>query len=199
MFKLIYKNYNLIAGVDEVGCGALAGPVVAAAVILNEKFKIHGLKDSKKISIKNRLYISKEIKKKSLDWHIGVANAQEVDKFNILNARMIAMKRAILGLNLKPSYIFIDGNKSPNISIPIHCVVNGDNIIKEISAASIIAKVIRDSKLNKIHSYFPEYNFNKNKGYPTKDHILAIRKFGVTNLHRLSFSPMSSFIHIDHK
>ncbi|WP_343188834.1 ribonuclease HII [Buchnera aphidicola (Neophyllaphis varicolor)] len=199
MFKLIYKNYNLIAGVDEVGCGALAGPVVAAAVILNEKFKIHGLKDSKKISIKNRLYISKEIKKKSLDWHIGVANAQEVDKFNILNARMIAMKRAILGLNLKPSYIFIDGNKSPNISIPIHCVVNGDNIIKEISAASIIAKVIRDSKLNKIHSYFPEYNFNKNKGYPTKDHILAIHKFGVTNLHRLSFSPMSSFIHIDHK
>ncbi|WP_343183271.1 ribonuclease HII [Buchnera aphidicola (Neophyllaphis podocarpi)] len=199
MFKLIYQNYSLIAGVDEVGCGALAGPVVAAAVILNKKFKIHGLKDSKKISIKNRLYISKEIKKKSLDWHIGVANAQEVDKFNILNARMIAIKRAILGLNLKPSYIFIDGNKSPKIPIPIHCVVNGDNIIKEISAASIIAKVIRDSKLNKIHSYFPEYNFNRNKGYPTKDHILAIRKFGITNLHRLSFSPISGSIHIDHK
>ena len=184
----------LIAGVDEVGRGSLIGPVYAAAVILKKNLDKKKLKDSKKLNKKNREILEKYIKKNSY-WSIGSASLKEIEKFNILNASLLAMKRAIKKLNKKPSQILIDGNKIPKMkNYNLKCIVKGDEKIAEISAASIIAKVARDKLITKMSKKFTEYAWDKNAGYGTKLHLIAIRKFGITKHHRKTFDPIHNIL-----
>lgn len=183
-----------IAGVDEVGRGSLIGPVYAAAVILNEKINKKKLKDSKKISKKNREILESYIKKNSI-WAIGSASLKEIEKNNILNASLLAMKRAIKKLKKKPQIVLIDGNKLPYIdNYKLKNVIKGDQKIPEISAASIIAKVSRDRLLTKMSKKFQNYLWDKNSGYGTQDHIKAIKKFGITKHHRKTFKPVHNIL-----
>ena len=185
---------SLIAGVDEVGRGSLIGPVYAAAVIFKKKIDKKKLKDSKKLTKKNREILEKYIKKNSY-WSIGSASLKEIEKFNILNASLMAMKRAIIKLNKKPEQVLIDGNKVPKIkNYNLKYVVKGDQKIPEISAASIIAKVSRDRLITKISKKYIKYFWNKNAGYGTKDHLLAIKKFGITKHHRKTFQPIHNIL-----
>ena len=182
------KNKKLIAGVDEVGRGCLAGPVVSAAVILKKDVQIKNLKDSKKLTFEQRIEISKDIKNNSL-FSIGMASVKEIEKLNILQASLLSMKRAILSLSKKPDLVLVDGIFAPKILIECKTVIKGDEKINCISAASILAKVYRDKFMIELHHKYPKYNFQKNKGYPTKDHIQAIRELGPSPYHRLSFKP----------
>ena len=185
---------KIIAGVDEVGRGSLIGPVYAAAVILNEKINKKKLKDSKKISKKNREILESYIKKNSI-WAIGSASLKEIEKNNILNASLLAMKRAIKKLKKKPQIVLIDGNKLPHIdNYKLKNVIKGDQKIPEISAASIIAKVSRDRLLTKMSKKFQNYLWDKNSGYGTQDHIKAIKKFGITKHHRKTFKPVHNIL-----
>ncbi len=185
---------NNIAGVDEVGRGSLVGPVYAAAVILKKKIDKKKLKDSKKLSKKNREILDKYIKKNSY-WSIGSASLKEIEKLNILNASLLAMKRAIKKLNKKPSHVLIDGNKVPKIkNYNLKYVIKGDEKIPEISAASIIAKVSRDRLITKMSKKYIKYSWNKNSGYGTKDHLSAIKKFGITRHHRKTFQPIHNIL-----
>ncbi len=180
---------KIIAGVDEVGRGSLIGPVYAAAVILNKNINKKKLKDSKKISKNNREILEKYIKKNSF-WAIGSASIIEIEKLNILNASLLAMKRAIKKLTKKPSLVLIDGNKIPKLKYyKIINVIKGDQKIPEISAASIIAKVSRDRLIKKISKKYKNYNWDKNAGYGTREHLKAIKKFGITKHHRKTFRP----------
>ena len=185
---------KIIAGVDEVGRGSLIGPVYAAAVILNEKINKKKLKDSKKISKKNREILESYIKKNSI-WAIGSASLKEIEKNNILNASLLAMKRAIKKLKKKPQIVLIDGNKLPYIdNYKLKNIIKGDQKIPEISAASIIAKVSRDRLLTKMSKKFQNYLWDKNSGYGTQDHIKAIKKFGITKHHRKTFKPVHNIL-----
>ena len=185
---------KIIAGVDEVGRGSLIGPVYAAAVILNKKINKKKLKDSKKISKKNREILENYIKKNSI-WAIGSASLKEIEKNNILNASLLAMKRAIKKLKKKPQIVLIDGNKLPHINnYKLKNVIKGDQKIPEISAASIIAKVSRDRLLTKMSKKYKNYYWDKNSGYGTKDHIKAIKKFGITIHHRKTFQPVYNIL-----
>ena len=180
---------KIIAGVDEVGRGSLIGPVYAAAVILNKNINKKKLKDSKKLSKNNREILEKYIKKNSF-WAIGSASIIEIEKLNILNASLLAMKRAIKKLTKKPSLVLIDGNKIPKLKYyKIINVIKGDQKIPEISAASIIAKVSRDRLIKKISKKYKNYNWDKNAGYGTREHLKAIKKFGITKHHRKTFRP----------
>jgi len=182
------------AGVDEVGRGSLVGPVYAAAVILNNKINKKKLKDSKKLSKKNREILEKYIKKNSF-WAIGSASLIEIEKLNILNASLLAMKRAIKKLKKKPQLVLIDGNKIPNIrNYRFKNIIKGDQKIPEISAASIIAKVSRDRLITKMSKKFNKYSWDKNAGYGTKKHIAAIKKFGITKIHRKNFQPIHNIL-----
>lgn len=185
--RLYNMGIKYIAGVDEVGRGPLAGSVYAAAVILNPNIYILGVKDSKKLSPKKREILSDEIKAKALSYSIGFATVDEIDNLNILNATKLAMERAINSLNIKPEYILIDALKLKNICIPQISIIKGDDLSASIGAASIIAKVTRDEYMRNIASLYPEYMFDKNKGYGTKDHINAIKKFGLCPIHRKTF------------
>ena len=183
-----------IAGVDEVGRGSLIGPVYAAAVMLKKKLDKKKLKDSKKLSKKNREILEKYIKKNSY-WSIGSASLKEIEKMNILNASLLAMKRAIIKLKKKPEQILIDGNKIPKIKdYNLKYVIKGDEKIPEISAASIIAKVARDRLITKMSKKFTKYDWDKNAGYGTKLHLIAIKKFGVTKYHRKTFRPIHNIL-----
>ncbi len=185
---------NFVAGVDEVGRGSLIGPVCAAAVILNKNIDKTKLKDSKKLSKKNRNILEKYIKKNSL-WAIGYASLKEIEKLNILNASLLAMKRAIKKLKKKPSLILIDGNKIPKIkNYNLKYVIKGDEKIPQISAASIIAKVSRDRLISKISKKYMAYFWNRNAGYGTKNHLLAIKKYGITKHHRKTFKPIHNIL-----
>ena len=182
------------AGVDEVGRGSLIGPVYAAAVIFKKNIKDREIIDSKKIKKTKREIISKYIKKNSI-WAIGSASLKEIENFNILNAILLAMKRAIEKLKIKPNLILIDGNKSPKIkNCLVKAVIKGDQKIKEISAASIIAKVSRDKLMNKMSKKFKKYKWDLNAGYGTKDHIKAIKKYGITKFHRKTFKPVHKML-----
>ena len=185
---------KIIAGVDEVGRGSLIGPVYAAAVILNRNIDKKKLKDSKILSKINREILEKYIKKNSI-WAIGSASLIEIEKLNILNASLLAMKRAIKKLKKKPQLVLVDGNKIPLINYyKIKSVIKGDQKIPEISAASIIAKVSRDRLITKMSKKFNKYSWDKNAGYGTKDHISAIKKFGVTRHHRKTFQPIHNIL-----
>jgi len=183
---------KILAGVDEVGRGSLIGPVYAAAVILNESIDEKLLKDSKKLSKKKREELYSYIKKNSI-WAIGQASIKEIEKINILHASLLAMKRAIIKLKKKPSLVLIDGNKLPNLkNYNLKYVIRGDEKISSISAASIIAKVSRDRFITTLSSKFQNYGWETNSGYGTKEHLNAIKKFGITKYHRKTFSPISN-------
>ena len=187
------KKYRIIAGVDEVGRGCLAGPVVSAAVILKKGIKIENLKDSKKLNFGQRIEISKNIKKNSY-FSIGVASVEEIEKLNILKASLLSMKRAIMNLSKKPDLVLIDGIFAPKVSNPCKTVVKGDEKIKCISAASILAKVYRDKIMIKMSKKYKNYSWNKNFGYGTKQHLMGLKKYGLTTMHRKNFKPIHKML-----
>lgn len=184
----------LIAGADEVGRGPLAGPVVAAAVILPEQWDLPGLGDSKKLTEKRRDTLYEAIQEQSIAWSIGRAEVAEIDEINILQASLLAMKRAINKLSPAAEAADVDGNKLPNLSIPARAIVGGDGSVAHISAASILAKVTRDREMCDWDAVHPEYGFAKHKGYPTKAHLQAIQEHGVLPLHRRSFGPIKKLL-----
>ena len=182
---------KIIAGVDEVGRGSLIGPIYAAAVILNKSINKKLLKDSKSLKKNKREFLSKYIKKNSI-WAIGKASVSEIEKINILHASLLAMKRAIKKLKKKPKLILIDGNKIPNLkNYKIQTVIKGDQKIPSISAASIIAKVARDRMISNLGKKYKKYYWEKNYGYGTKQHLRALKEFGITRYHRRTFSPVN--------
>ena len=187
------NNIKTAAGVDEAGRGPLAGEVYAAAVILNPDDPIDGLRDSKKLSPKRRSDLCIQIKQRSLAWSISFASVEEIDKLNILNATLLAMERAIAGLDILPEIALVDGNKAPSLKgIEVFTIIKGDQKEPCISAASIIAKVARDERLMVLDHIYPKWGFKRHKGYGTKIHIEAIKKYGITPLHRKSFEPIKS-------
>ena len=186
------KRAKISAGVDEVGRGSLAGPVVAAAVIFKGSIKRSLFKDSKKLSFNKRMIISKYIKKNSI-YGIGVADVKEIYKFNILNASLLAMKRAISKLSTKPHLIYVDGIYVPKGIKNCKAIIKGDQKIKVISAASILAKVYRDLLMIKLSKKYKNYFWEKNFGYGTKDHLKSLKKYGITTLHRRDFKPVYKF------
>ena len=179
------------AGVDESGRGPLAGPVLAGAVILDPDNPINGLADSKKLSHKQRRRLATEIQRSAVGWALGRAEVQEIDTLNILNATMLAMQRAVMALPVSPTYVFVDGNTMPQLPYPTRAIIGGDATVAEISAASIIAKVARDEEMVTLDSLYPEYGFSKHKGYATAAHLLNLKEYGVSPVHRLSFKPVS--------
>ena len=187
------KNFKIIAGVDEVGRGCLAGPVVSAAVILKKGVLIKNLKDSKKLTFEQRIEVSKDIKKNSF-FSIGVASVKEIEKLNILQASLLSMKRAILSLSRKPDLILVDGIFAPQVFNKCKTVVKGDEKIKCISAASILAKVYRDKIMIKMSKKYKNYSWNKNFGYGTKQHMLGLKKYGITTMHRKNFNPIHKML-----
>ncbi|MCD6047896.1 MAG: rnhB [Gammaproteobacteria bacterium] len=184
----------LIAGVDEAGRGPLAGSVVAAAVILDPSKPIDGLRDSKKLTEKKRELLFDEIKAHALCYAIAEADHEEIDSLNILQASLLAMKRAVEALVIQPHKALIDGNKCPVLSIPSQAIIGGDNLEVCISAASILAKVTRDRQMLLLHEQYPEYGFATHKGYPTKLHCDAIAKYGVLPIHRKTFGPVKRYL-----
>ena len=180
-----------IAGVDEAGRGPLVGSVVAAAVILDPERPIEGLNDSKKLTEKKREALFVEIQEKAIAWSIAEASAKEIDEINILQASLLAMRRAVEGLSVAPEHVLVDGNKVPQgLVVSCDAVVGGDALHAEISAASILAKVTRDRQMVEMDQHYPEYGFAKHKGYPTKAHFEAIAAHGVIDEHRCSYAPV---------
>ncbi|WP_214983255.1 ribonuclease HII [Tenacibaculum dicentrarchi] len=188
MLKLNYSQYKLETGTDEAGRGCLSGPVVAAAVILPENFKHDLLNDSKQLSEKKRQELRPYIEKHALAYGVAFISHQEVDEINVLQASITGMHRAISKLSIQPEFIIVDGNKfNPYKDIPHETIVKGDAKFMSIAAASVLAKTYRDEYMEKIHKEYPQYNWKKNKGYPTKEHRNAIREFGITPYHRKTF------------
>lgn len=179
-----------IAGVDEAGRGPLAGPVVAAAVILNPLTPIVGLADSKKLSAAKRDSLSFLIKEFALSWSIASASVEEIDRLNILQAALLAMQRAVNGLSIKPQQVLVDGNRLPDLAIPAQAIVKGDSKIAAISAASILAKVERDRIMDDYHQQYQAFSFHLHKGYGTRQHIAEIEQFGILDIHRKTFNPV---------
>jgi ribonuclease HII len=191
---LVWDTPGLIAGVDEAGRGPLAGPVVAAAVILDDLKPIKGLADSKVLTALRREKLYDEIRAKALCFSIAQASVAEIDSVNILQATLLAMKRAVEGLRLKPVKVMIDGNRLPNLTIMAEAVVGGDALIPAISAASILAKVWRDRWCQDYHLQYPQYGFAAHKGYGTAEHLAALRLHGACPEHRRSFSPVAQVL-----
>lgn len=188
------KQFQLIAGVDEVGRGPLAGAVVAAAVILDPAQAILGLADSKKLTAKKREALAAEIRLKALAWSLGRAEVEEIDRLNILQASFLAMQRALEGLAIQPDHVLIDGHLCPKINYSMEAIIGGDALIPAISAASILAKVSRDAELVLLDQLYPAYGFAQNKGYPTPAHLNAIHQHGVLPIHRRSFKPIKNLL-----
>ena len=182
----------LIAGVDEVGRGPLAGPVVTAAVILPESYDLPGLDDSKKLTAKRRSVLADAIKEQALAWALAQASVAEIDQLNILGGTMLAMQRAVESLAVMPDKVLVDGNRSPGFSMPSEAIIKGDGLVACISAASIIAKQSRDQLMQEMHALYPQYHFASNVGYPTKQHRDALKQYGPTPIHRRSFAPVQA-------
>lgn len=195
-------GFSLFAGVDEVGRGPLVGAVVTAAVILDPNNPIEGLNDSKKLTEKKRLALLPEIQEKALAWSLGRCEAWEIDELNILQATMVAMQRAVAGLKVKPDFVLIDGNKTPELLMPSAAVVKGDLRVAEISAASIIAKVVRDEEMKQLDAKYPMFGFAKHNGYPTKVHMQAIVDHDIAQMpellaqYRKSYKPVKKVLGI---
>lgn len=184
----------LIAGLDEAGRGPLAGPVFAAAVILDPARSIVGLADSKKLSAARREQLAVEIRSKALAWALGRAGVAEIDRLNILQAALLAMQRAVAALPIAPAQALVDGNRCPPLACPCRAIVKGDATVPAISAASILAKVARDAELCELHDRYPHYGFAQHKGYPTAAHLAALRRFGPCPEHRRSFAPVTAVL-----
>ncbi len=191
---LVWTAPGLTAGVDEAGRGPLAGPVVAAAVILDDLHVIKGLRDSKTLSPARRERLALEVRAKSLCCSIAEASVEEIDRLNILQATLLAMRRAVEGLRLPPTLVLVDGNRLPLLTMPAEAIVKGDAKVAAISAASIVAKVYRDALLTALHERHPAYGFAEHKGYPTPDHLAALRLHGVCAAHRRSFAPVRAVL-----
>ncbi len=181
---------KLVAGVDEVGRGPLAGPVVAAAVILDPARPIEGLADSKQLSEKRREALAILIRERALAWALGRAEVEEIDRLNILQASLLAMQRAVCALQPQAEFALIDGNRCPTLPCPAEAVIKGDERVQVISAASVIAKVARDREMIALDEQYPGYGLARHKGYPTKAHIESLRRLGITNIHRRTFGPV---------
>jgi len=192
--SLIWDAPGLMAGVDEAGRGPLAGPVVAAAVILDDLNPILGLADSKKLSASKRERLYDEIRAKALCCSIAEATVEEIDTLNILQATMLAMRRAVEGLRLKPAKVLVDGNRLPVLDVLAEAIVKGDSKVQAISAASILAKVHRDRWCQELHAQYPQYGFDAHKGYGTAAHLQALKEHGATPWHRKSFSPVAEVL-----
>lgn len=190
--ELYEQGFNLIAGIDEVGRGPLVGPVVAASVILPKNFYLEEINDSKKLSEKKREKLYEIIKENAISIGIGIVDEKRIDEINIYEATKEAMLSAIKNSKIKPDYLLIDAMKL-DTDIPFLSIIKGDTKSESIAAASIIAKVTRDNMMKQLHKKYPEYSFDKNKGYGTKKHIEALKEYGILNEHRLSFSPVKEF------
>ncbi len=188
------SNILLICGVDEAGRGPLAGPVSAAAVILDPANPIEGLADSKKLSEKQRDRLAPIIRERALAWAVAYAEVDEIDELNILQATLLAMKRAVQALHVQPQQVLVDGLYCPQTGIPSQAIVKGDSKVAAISAASILAKTARDELMLKLHEQYPQYGFDGHKGYPTAAHIAALREHGVSDVHRRSFRPVRELL-----
>lgn len=188
------KSTLIICGVDEAGRGPLAGPVYAAAVILDENRPIAGLADSKKLSEKRRNYLAREIRQHALAWAIAEASVEEIDTINILQASLLAMRRAVEQLQVRPQEVWVDGLHCPDTGLPSRAIVQGDSSVAAISAASILAKTARDAAMLLLHERYPQYDFAAHKGYPTAVHLAALKLHGVSAEHRRSFRPVRELL-----
>lgn len=186
----------LTGGVDEAGRGPLAGPVFAACVVLNPDRPIDGLADSKTLSEKKRDALAIAIKENAAAWAIGIASVQEIDQINILQASILAMKRAVENLPFMPDIVLVDGNQKPTLTCKVRTIIRGDSLIPAISAASILAKTARDAEMQRMHQYFPRYGFDQHKGYPTPKHLAALQQHGVSAIHRQSFAPVKALLNM---
>jgi ribonuclease HII len=190
---------GLVAGVDEAGRGPLAGPVVAAAVMLDERCPIVGLADSKTLSARRREELFDQIKAQALCHAIASASVAEIDQLNILQATMLAMRRAVMALRILPNHVLVDGNRLPVLPMPAQAIVQGDTCVAAISAASILAKVHRDRLCDGMHQQWPQYGFAAHRGYPTAAHLAALRAHGACEAHRRSFAPVREVLDTDHR
>ncbi len=186
--------FTLVAGVDEAGRGPLAGPVIAAAVILSPARPLDGLADSKQLSAKRRETLCEAIKRQALAWALGRAEVEEIDRINILQASLLAMQRAVAALRRAPQHVQVDGNHCPALRCSVEAVVGGDGTVPAISAASILAKVARDQEMISLDAEYPGYGLAAHKGYPTRDHLHALRRLGVSSIHRRSFKPVREIL-----
>jgi ribonuclease HII len=184
----------IICGVDEAGRGPLAGPVSAAAVILDAGNPVEGLADSKKLSEKQRDRLAPLIRERALAWAVAYADVEEIDRLNILQATLLAMRRAVLALDIQPQHVLVDGLYCPQTGIPSQAIVKGDSKVPAISAASILAKTARDELMLQLHEQYPHYGFAGHKGYPTAAHLAALREHGVSEVHRRSFRPVRELL-----
>jgi ribonuclease HII len=185
---------EVVCGVDEAGRGPLAGPVCAAAVILDPRRPIRGLDDSKRLAATVRVELAAHIRARSLAWAVGWATVAEIDALNILQASLLAMKRAVDSLPVRPQRVLVDGLHCPDIGVPVRALVGGDARVRSISAASILAKTERDAEMVRLHAQFPLYGFDRHKGYGTPDHVEALRSHGPCALHRAGFEPVKSLL-----
>ncbi|MFN5447372.1 MAG: ribonuclease HII [bacterium] len=194
MPSLFDSEGELICGVDEAGRGPLAGPVFAAAVILDPHTLVHGLRDSKKLTAQRREELAILIKRDALSWYIAQCSEAEIDELNILQATMLAMRRAIEGLSITPTLALIDGNRCPVCTVRTEAIIKGDDKFTQISAASILAKTARDAALMDMHKTYPNYAFDQHKGYPTALHLQRLREHGVSPVHRRSYGPVRELL-----
>lgn len=184
----------MICGVDEAGRGPLAGPVFAAAVVLDPGRPIIGLDDSKKLSERKRERLAVEIRERALAWAIASASVEEIDRLNILQATFLAMRRAVADLPCRPTEVLVDGNRCPSLDLPVRAVIGGDALVAEISAASILAKTTRDAEMRRLHVLYPAYALDRHKGYGTAAHLEALRRHGPAPFHRRSFGPVRQLL-----
>ena len=182
---------GLVCGIDEAGRGPLAGPVVAAAVILDPARPIAGLDDSKKMGEKKREALALLIRERAVAWAVAEASVAEIDRLNILRATLLAMQRAVAGMGIRPTRALVDGNRCPQLDIPVAAVIGGDGTIAPIAAASILAKTVRDAGMRELHARYPQYGFASHMGYPTAAHLQALAAHGVSPVHRRSFRPVA--------
>lgn len=189
------NGQRLVCGVDEAGRGPLAGPVCAAAVILDPRRAIRGLDDSKRLEAAVRVELAARIRSRALAWAVGWASVAEIDGLNILRASLLAMKRAVEGLPVRPLRVLVDGLHCPDLGVPAVAIVGGDARVRSISAASILAKTERDAEMLRLHARYPEYGFDRHKGYGTPAHVAALRRHGPCALHRAGFEPVKSLLH----
>ena len=192
--EVLPMPHGRVAGVDEAGRGPLAGPVVAAAVILDDNNPVEGLRDSKRLTAARRDRLFDEIREKALAWSVASASVAEIDTINILQATLVAMQRAVDGLLPKAEFVFIDGNRCPALACPTQAVIKGDDRVAAISAASIIAKVTRDREMQSLDEQYPGYGLAQHKGYPSKAHLAALESLGITDIHRRSYAPVRKML-----